>query len=56
VIATEELEYIALDEAYLCQDCSAIGNSAMRCPACCSEVVLSLANVLNRAPAAPYTE
>lgn len=54
-----KLQHIPLEAAYLCQDCNAIGNSAMQCPACASEVLLSLAVVLNRedvagTPESPY--
>jgi hypothetical protein len=41
-------QHIPLTRAYLCQDCSAVGNSAMSCPACASTVLLGLAGVLNR--------
>ena len=40
--------YIPLASAYLCADCSAIGNSSRQCPACASGVLLSLARVLDR--------
>ncbi len=42
------LQHFPLTYAYLCQDCNSIGNSATRCPACASEVLMSLAIVLNR--------
>jgi hypothetical protein len=42
------LQHIPLTSAYLCQDCSSIGNCARQCPACASEVLLSLSGVLNR--------
>ena len=42
------LQHIPLTSAYLCQDCNAIGNCARQCPACASEVVMSLSGVLNR--------
>jgi hypothetical protein len=42
------LEHIPLRSAYLCQDCDSIGNSAVRCPACASEVLLGLSAVLDR--------
>ena len=56
-------QYIPLAGAYLCQDCDSVGNSAMQCPACASQVVMSLAGVLDRGaaprrepvPAYPYT-
>ena len=41
-------QHIPLSSAYLCQDCNCIGNCASQCPACASEVLLSLAGVLNR--------
>ena len=40
--------HIPLPTAYLCGDCSCIGNNSMRCPACASEVLMNLAGVLNR--------
>jgi hypothetical protein len=43
-----KLQHFPLTSAYLCQDCNAIGNSANKCPACASEVLMSLAVVLNR--------
>jgi hypothetical protein len=42
------MNHIPLSSAYLCQDCDAVGNSAMRCPACASGVLLGLAGVLDR--------
>jgi hypothetical protein len=42
------LQHIPLSSAYLCQDCSSIGNNARQCPACASEVLMSLSGVLNR--------
>jgi hypothetical protein len=42
------MQHIPLTGAYLCQDCNAIGNNAMNCPACASTVLLGLAGVLNR--------
>jgi hypothetical protein len=41
-------QHIPLNQAYLCQDCDEIGNSSMRCPACASEVLLSLAGIFDR--------
>jgi hypothetical protein len=41
-------QHIPLTKAYLCQDCDEIGNSSMQCPACASEVLLSLAVVFDR--------
>jgi hypothetical protein len=45
---TPLLQHIPLTSAYLCQDCNSIGNCARQCPACASEVLMSLAGVLNR--------
>jgi len=42
------LQHFPLSSAYLCQDCNSIGNNANQCPACASEVLMSLAAVLNR--------
>jgi hypothetical protein len=42
------LQHFPLSNAYLCQDCNSIGNNANQCPACASEVLMSLAAVLNR--------
>jgi hypothetical protein len=41
-------EYIPLSSAYLCQDCSCVGNCAEQCPACASAVLMALAVVLDR--------
>ena len=50
-------DYISLPlaEAYLCINCDAVGNSAIRCPACASETLLPLAGVLNREDAPALT-
>jgi hypothetical protein len=40
--------FIPLNRAYLCQDCDCVGSNAMHCPSCASEVLLGLANVLDR--------
>jgi hypothetical protein len=45
---TPLLQHIPLSSAYLCQDCNSIGNCARQCPACASEVLMSLSGVLNR--------
>ena len=45
---TPMLQHIPLSSAYLCQDCNSIGNCARQCPACASEVLMSLSAVLNR--------
>ena len=42
------LQHFPLTSAYLCQDCNAIGNNANQCPACASEVLMSLSAILNR--------
>ncbi len=42
------LQHFPLSSAYLCQDCNAIGNNANHCPACASEVLMSLSAILNR--------
>ncbi len=47
-MSLQTLQHVPLISAYLCPDCNAIGNSSMQCPACASEVLLSLAAVLNR--------
>jgi hypothetical protein len=39
---------IPLTMAYLCQDCSVVGNCPQQCPACSSGVLMTLANVLDR--------
>jgi hypothetical protein len=44
------MQHIPLMRAYLCQDCSCIGNCAEQCPACASEALINLAGVLNREP------
>ena len=58
-MSLQKLLHILLKSAYLCQDCNAIGNSSRQCPACASEVLLSLAVILNReetaaTPKSPY--
>ena len=44
------LQHIPLASAYLCPNCSSIGNSSKQCPACASLSLLSLACVLDRVP------
>jgi len=44
------LQHIPLAKAYLCPNCSSIGNSSKQCPACASPFLLSLATVLDRGP------
>jgi hypothetical protein len=51
-----KLQHFPLTSAYLCPDCNAIGNSANKCPACASEVLMSLSVVLNRAHEVPETQ
>jgi hypothetical protein len=41
-------QFIPLARAYLCQDCDSVGNNAMHCPSCASEVLMGLAGVLDR--------
>jgi hypothetical protein len=42
------LQHIPLASAYLCPNCSCIGNCSARCPACASSALLGLAGILNR--------
>jgi CxxC motif-containing protein (DUF1111 family) len=42
------MQLIPLSTAYLCQDCSVVGNCPHQCPACASSVLMGLANVLDR--------
>ncbi len=42
------MNHIPLKAAYLCQDCDAVGNCAMQCPACASHVLMGLAGVFGR--------
>ena len=42
------MQHMPLSNAYLCQDCSCIGNCAEQCPACASLALMGLAGVLNR--------
>jgi hypothetical protein len=42
------MNHFPLNSAYLCQDCDAVGNSSMQCPACASRALLGLAGVLDR--------
>ena len=42
------MQLIPLSTAYLCQDCSCVGNCAEQCPACASGVLMGLASVLDR--------
>jgi hypothetical protein len=43
-----KMEHFPLTSAYLCPDCNCVSNCAVRCPACASQVVMSLAGVLDR--------
>jgi hypothetical protein len=47
-MASDKRQFIPLARAYLCQDCNSIGNNAMRCPSCASEVLMGLAGVFDR--------
>lgn len=51
-----KLQHFPLTSAYLCQDCNAIGNNANQCPACASEVLMSLSVVLNRGDEVPAAQ
>jgi hypothetical protein len=42
------MQHIPLTSAYLCQDCSSVGNCANQCPACASTALLGLSAILNR--------
>jgi|CZKF01.1.fsa_nt_gi hypothetical protein len=42
------MQQIPLSIAYLCQDCSCVGNCPDQCPACASSVLMGLASVLDR--------
>jgi CxxC motif-containing protein (DUF1111 family) len=42
------MQLIPLSNAYLCQDCSVVGNCPHQCPACASSVLMGLASVLDR--------
>jgi hypothetical protein len=42
------MQHIPLASAYLCPNCSCIGNCSSRCPACASSALLALAVVLDR--------
>jgi hypothetical protein len=44
------MQLIPLSMAYLCQDCSVVGNCPEQCPACASSVLMGLATVLDRKP------
>jgi hypothetical protein len=54
--ALRALTCMPLAEAYLCLDCSTVGNGARACPACASAAVLSLATVLDGRPPEPTAE
>jgi hypothetical protein len=44
----DSMQHIPLSIAYLCQDCSCVGNSPHQCPACASAVLMGLSNILDR--------
>jgi hypothetical protein len=52
-MTTKRQNYIPLNSAYLCQDCNAVGNNSMQCPACASEVLMGLASVFDRREEVP---
>jgi hypothetical protein len=47
-MASNARQFIPLARAYLCQDCDSVGNNAMHCPSCASDVLMGLAGVLDR--------
>lgn len=47
-MTTSMLQHFPLKSAYLCPDCNTIGNCATQCPACASQVLLSLSAILDR--------
>lgn len=38
--------FVNLSEAYLCTECEAVGNSAMRCPRCLSDALIAITRVI----------
>ena len=40
--------FVNLAEAYLCSDCEAVGDSAMRCPRCQSNALFAITRVIHR--------
>lgn len=40
--------FVNLSDAYLCSDCEAVGNSAIRCPRCQSNALFALTRVIHR--------
>lgn len=52
-MTTKRQNYIPLNSAYLCQDCNAVGNNSMQCPACASEVLMGLASVFDHREEVP---
>lgn len=44
----DKLSHFPLNRAYLCQDCNAVGNHPTHCPACASQALMGLAQVLDR--------
>ena len=47
-MTSPSMQHIALASAYLCPNCNSIGNWSVRCPACASSALLSLATILDR--------
>ncbi len=47
-MTSARMNHIPLKAAYVCQDCDAVGNNAMQCPACASQVLMGLAGVFDR--------
>jgi len=40
--------FVNLADAYLCSDCEAIGDSAIRCPRCQSEALFAITRAIAR--------
>jgi len=40
--------FVNLANAYLCSDCEAIGDSAIRCPRCKSDALFAVARAIHR--------
>jgi DNA-directed RNA polymerase subunit RPC12/RpoP len=43
-----DVTFINLTEAYLCSDCEAVGNSAVRCPRCQSNALIAITRAIPR--------
>jgi len=40
--------YLNLANAYLCSDCEAVGDSAIRCPRCQSDALFAITRAIHR--------